>query len=301
MDNRIHISLASDDNYSQHLGVTIYSILENAKNPQKILLHLVDGGIKDENKKRLEMISNSFGSKIKWIKGDMNDFINLESFGHISKATYFRLILPNILNKIKKLIYLDCDLIVEGDIEELWGLDLKDKLLFAVKDSYESEIQRKKVLNIPKANSFFNSGVLLINCDKWRDKKVSKITLDYIIKNSSILVAPDQDALNAIYYNDWGEIPFEWNFYFDTFKRPELKNLNKKRSFKPKIIHFVSSSKPWSFLDIHPLKKRYWHYLKKTPWKNYKEKDKTLKNFFIKMLRYIRTYCPLGIKKFFKS
>lgn len=301
MDDKIHISLASDDNYSQHLGVTIYSLLKNSKNPKRIFLHIVDGGINPENKKRLESISNSFNSKINWINGDLERFNNLSSFGHISKATYFRLVLPDILKKIRKLIYLDCDLIVEGDIEDIWNSDLNGNLLLAVKDSYESEVKRKKVLKIPSEYSFFNSGVLLVNCIKWRKDKVSKNTLGYIQKNSSLLVAPDQDALNALYYKDWGELPFEWNYYFDTLKRPEFKNSNFHNSFKPKIIHFVSSSKPWSYLDIHPLKNRYWFYLKKTPWKNFKEKDRNVQNFFIKMLRYPRTYCPLKIKRFFKK
>ena len=303
MKNKIPVCFGLDNNYAQHAGVAIFSLLKNT-NPKNIIIYILETDLSKDNKKKLIEMVRNLGGKIKFIHSKDSCFKDLSSFSYISKATYQRLLLPDILKKEEKVIYLDCDIVVEGDISELYFTDLEDKLISAVPDSIESKNKRTKVLGIPLKYDFFNAGVMLINCKKWRDLKVQEKTIDYLKKNKKLIVGAEQDALNALFYNDWKRLPLEWNVYFDSIERAKKENLSKEEIEKikknPKIIHYVSSSKPWHYSDVHPLKKRYWYYLKQTPWKEYKYPDKNIKNFFYKIYRYIATYSPKKIKNFKK-
>jgi len=301
-EKKIPVCFAFDENYAQHTGVAIFSLLTNASSPSKIIFYLVGKDLSFKSKITIERMIKSFGANLKFIPPS-EDFKNLKSCRHIGMTTYQRLILPEVLNE-KKIIYLDGDMIVEGDISEIYQTNIKNSLLAAVPDSIESENKRCSELQIPWNRGYFNSGAMVINCDKWKNLDVTKKVIDYLKNNPDKLVAPEQDALNALFYDRWIKLPLEWNCYRDSIiraKKEGYKKRNIKKLKKPKIIHYVSSSKPWHYSDIHPLKKRYWFYLKQSPWKEFRYQDKTFGNFFYKIYRYVATFSPKKVNKIIKK
>ncbi|WP_396126164.1 glycosyltransferase family 8 protein [Anaerobacillus sp. CMMVII] len=182
------------------------------------------------------------------------------TIGYITKETYFRILLPELLSsKIKKVLYLDCDLIVKKDISELWNTDIKKYILAAVDESsmFGSGRRRrlKKELGISKRSRYFNAGVLLLNLKKWRKDGVSERIVNYL-KRHPKLTFMDQDALNAVLHNEWHQLDYKWNYttyHWDQF--PHV---------KPAIIHFCGWRKPWNS-DIR-YKEEYFKYLKSSMW-----------------------------------
>ncbi len=290
--NYINIGCASNDDFSQHLGVMLYSLLKNCSCPKKIIIYLMDGGISEKNKEKINSIIKKFNSKISYIKPDKKHLKGLIPYRHISIETYYRFSLIDNL-KSEKLLYIDADLVVLGDIKELYDNQFEDNIVFAIKDPGGSK-ERKLALGIPLEKHYFNAGVMLINCDKWRKEKISKKTIEYIKENPEKIQYADQDGLNAILIDRWEELDPSWNLitrlvYFKYLKLIKPPNYEKEDLSeivkKPKIIHYAGFIKPWFFLDPLPYKSVYWGYLKETPWKDYEYPDKNLSGA-IKRIKY---------------
>ena len=306
MKEMIHIGLACDNGYAQHTGVTIQSVLANCKHPEELHLHIINDGIKEENKLKLKQVVNSFGAHIEFITVDKNKLKELNREDYLGVQTYYRLLLPEVLPKVNKLIYLDSDLIIEKDIAGLWSYGFDKNIFLAVPEAPVNQKAGIERLNIPKEFEYFIAGVLVIDCDKYRKQHVAKKVLDYAMHNKEKLVSGDQDALNATMYNNWKAVPYEWDvcphFYFPDMIGKLGRDAVKKLRADPAIIHYTGPVKPWHYLDIHPLKNRYWHYLEQTPWKDYEFPDKNIKNRFKKIIKYALKLVPYQVKApLFKS
>ena len=134
----ISIVCTFDNNYSQHCGVLLASLFENNKNIY-FDIYIVSDFIDDVNKSRLFALVSAYSQRLYYIQIDKKKFEGLPfggKFSHISLATYYRLMLPEVLPvTLDKILYLDCDIIVNGRIESLWNIDLKYYTIGAVEDN----------------------------------------------------------------------------------------------------------------------------------------------------------------------
>jgi len=301
MDPDIEIGCSSNDSYCQHLGVMIYSLLKNCSCPERIKINLMDGSIKKENKDKLNSIIKRFGAKIKYLKPNLKKLEGLKECRHITLESYYRFdLIDNI--KSNKVLYLDADMIILADIKTLWENKFNKNIIFAIKDPGGSN-KKKEKLGITLNKNYFNAGVLLIDCKKWKKENISKKAIEYMKENPEKIEYADQDGLNAVLKDTWQELNPQWNLitrlvyykYLPFLKVPNYENEDLKNIIKnPKIIHYASFIKPWFFIDPSPFKKVYWDYLKETPWKDYKQPDKTFSGFFKRVNYYLRVV----IKKF---
>lgn len=257
------IVTASNDNYAQHLGVMLTSLLENSNNSSRIDIYIIDGDISEFNKSKLERIVKGYNGRVTFLKIDKKIFeycrMN-QNLNYITIETYYRTIIPDLLSKdISKALYLDCDIIVESDIDELWNTDISNYYLAAVDESqfYRKRSRRLKALSLPRDSFYFNAGVLLLNLEKWREKEVSKQIIKYIEVNQKKLKLMDQDALNVVLHDKWLPLDPKWNYIvlYHRLKYPlEI----------PVIIHFAGTEKPWN-AEI-PFKENYLKYLRNSLW-----------------------------------
>ena len=125
---------------------------------------------------------------------------------------------------------------------------------------------------------------MLINLAKWRKDCIAKRAMEWAESNKHNIVWWDQDILNVILEGQWSELHPKFNYIHEC-----MNNKFKKSPFKPLIIHFPDSLKPWHYLCKNPYKKLYWRYLNKTPYKDYREPDRDLKNMLKKALLYYET------------
>lgn len=276
---KINIVLSSDNQYVQHLVVTLSSMFENTQHAGQIKINIIDGGIDNSNKQFLQSLINRYHSEIHFLKINNDILKNVVVNGHISEATYYRILIPTLFSSmVSKIIYLDCDLVIRHDIFDLWNTDIGQYSLGAVK---VNDYYLHNELGIPQSASYFNAGILIMNISKWKKENHIPKVLDFISKYPEKLRAWDQDALNGVLYNDWYQIDYRWNLCSQVFQldyqTAGFSDLDvfEKTKGDPAIVHFTTGSKPWHYLNNHPYKAEYFKYLDISgyPYQKFREKE----------------------------
>ena len=211
----IQVVVAADNNYVMPLAVTVCSAAVNAAPERRLAFNVVHDGITAENRTRVNQslarvrITNA---SIEWIQAPLSKFKDLRITHHwITPLTFVRLLVPDLLpTSVDKAIYLDCDVAVMEDIGGLWDLDLGDKSLLAAQDLIgwvsdpSAGLANYRELGFPPDKKYFNAGVLVLNLRKWRISNTPQALLDYLREYREVIRASDQEALNAVLGNDWG-------------------------------------------------------------------------------------------------
>lgn len=247
-----------DKNYQQHFGVALTSVLLNNLD-NHFDVHIITDFIEDQLKQKLEKLSKNYKCSFYFYTiEDLDKFSKLKVSGHISKAAYYRLIMADLLpDNINKVLYLDSDLVVTSSLEELYNIEINNYFLAAAGFGANLEISQKKT---------FNSGVMLINLEKWRNENISKKVIDFAIKNKEKLAFWDQTALNRVIKGNYLKIEGKWNFQADLSPR-KIKNPDDNIDIEnAKIVHYVGASKPWYFWVSDKRKNIYKLYLNKSLW-----------------------------------
>ena len=273
---KINIVCAGNRNFIIPMKVMLKSLAVNTK--KNVEIFVLNKEWKENDKiDFMETFSNNKNISIKFL--DMESYECLKHFKttkNIPIESYFRLFLPEVLpDNVEQIIYLDGDIIVEGDIEELWNIPIGEHALMAVSEMfYEAHyvssplaLHTFKKLNIPEKSKYFNAGVLKINIKKWKENNIAKRIIDYLIENKDEVLWHDQDGLNAVLWNDWGELPSEWNVMTALFREEDFARIDMSKETacyimkNPKIIHYTNSKeKPWKETCTNPLKDRYFFY-----------------------------------------
>ncbi len=259
---RINYLYASDNNFAKVLGVSLYSLCKfNYKNINNI--YIISQDISVENKKRLNKISQDFNKKINFIEmPDFNKVLGEEAdIKRYSASMFSRIIIDTLLPKeVEKIIYLDCDTLVNSDLTELWRIDLKNKVMGAVNDYRSVYYQRN--LGIKDNNCYINSGVLLIDVNLYRKKEYEKKLILEIKKFNGAFEFPDNDAICRVMQDDIVLLPLKYNVssIFYMTKLEELKKIRKPNIINsdieienskknPSVIHFTTcflmNGRPW--------------------------------------------------------
>lgn len=274
----VHVALASDAKYVMPLAVAICSAAANCDRSRRLVFHVIQHGIRPDLQKRVEssLARSAFpDARIRWIATQLDQIRDLKvAHSYLSALTYGRLLIPYLLpSDVEKVLYLDSDLVVTDDLGELWDTDLRQKALFAVRDrsawvSSPGGLTNYRELGIPADAKYFNAGVLLINLRKWREAKISERVFDYLRTHRAILQMNDQEGLNAVLFDDWGELPFRWNWQIPW----RMYRLGKRtmewvpEEQRKSIVHFTTAEKPWlPGCDVEE-KRYFFDYLNRTDW-----------------------------------
>src|SRR3989344_3795219 len=271
------VVFSSSDQYAMLLGVALCSLFENKKGDYPVGVFVIDGGISAENKERLGILEKRYKFAITYVTPDGRLFKEIP-IPRLSQTAYFlpievyyRIAVARILPPTyRKAIYLDCDVVVRGDITELFNVDLAGKTAGVVADCFQDERRNhlKKLcesipaLGTPEELMYFNSGVLLIDLDLWRKRGIEEKLFKFIRENPGKLWAADQDALNIVLPGDYRQLSAKYNLIAEDPRQKNEKN--------PVIVHFAGGSKPWYLLSALPYQPDYVYYANKTPWKNRK-------------------------------
>ncbi|MGK7883518.1 MAG: glycosyltransferase family 8 protein [Crocosphaera sp.] len=251
---RLHMNVVFcfDKNYEQHFGVALTSMLLN-NTENNINVYIITDIIEKELKQKLDSLSKNYKCSFDcYTIEDSGRLKDVKVSGHISKAAYYRLMIPDILpQNINKVIYLDSDLVVKSSLEELYQVNVDNYFLAA-------QGARKK--------RYFNSGVMVLNLEQWRNEKISTKVLDWARENKDKLRFWDQTALNNIIGSNFVTIDRKWNMEVD-LTRKKTDKLNNTSDFdNANIIHFVGGRKPWYFWVLDKRKGIYDDYLQKSLW-----------------------------------
>jgi len=269
----VSIAFFSSDRYAVLLGTALCSLFENKKGDYAVRVFVVDMGISAKNKELLAILEKRYGFTITYATSDPGIFGGIP-LGAFPIEVYYRLIPARLLPPAcRKIILLDSDVIVRGDIKELFDIDLAGKTIGAVPD--EDQDKRQEHMKIllqsiaappdSKAETYFNSGMLLIDLDLWRKRGAEEQLLEFIRKDPNRpLPFADQDALNVIFLHDHKQLPVKYNLPAE-----RARDVNER---DPLIVHFVGGGKPWYFFSALPYQPEYVYYANKTPWRGKKYK-----------------------------
>lgn len=188
----------------------------------------------------------------------------------MSRVTFARLLIGRFLPPdIDRVLYFDSDLIVRGDLKELWDHDLAGKTIGAIRDVVP--YPNNSVLGLPPGAPYFNAGVMLIDLLRWRELEIGQRALDFACQHPDRILHWDQCALNLILCGDWVMLDPKWNFQTKEVggRRNGYMHFKKMRSHvrdAVRIVHFTGLSKPWHYENYHPIKEEYLKYRRCTPW-----------------------------------
>lgn len=280
----LHIVYASDDRFAEILGVSLVSLYENNTEMEEIYVYVLDSGISDANKDRLLSVCSKYQrEKLRFISArDISKILSMDvSTDRGSLSQYARLFVSRDLpDTLERVLYLDCDIIINDSLAPLWNLDLEGKTIAALKDAFSK--QYRKNIDLQPNDVMFNSGVMLIDLKKWKENHIEKKLLAFIKRHRGIIQQGDQGALNAVLSKDTYCFHPRFNsvtIFYD-FTYPEMMVYRKPVDFysekdvrqaveHPVIIHYTTSFtsvRPWIEGSQHPYRDKWLLYKSKSPW-----------------------------------
>jgi lipopolysaccharide biosynthesis glycosyltransferase len=284
---KVSICFLADDNYSQHLCVTLFSLLESSRNSY-LDIHVLDGGVREQNRNRIVQSLKIFSNfRLTYHQFEKNIFKGFPLWRD-TDMVYARMLAPQILSDFDKVIFLDSDLIVQHAISDLWDLDLQEKSLLACSNPIPSHQGKfSEIYATEKKGLLFNTGVLVMNLKKMRELDAVQNLLALTKRNGHKLISADEDVFNLLFHEDFGRVDPRWNvmaFFFNA-KSHRYTTCSKKEfeacKTSPFIIHF-DGFKPWEIGSLHPHRGLYYSYLRKTKYADFRPKFRSgqlLKNF----------------------
>ena len=303
--NRINIICATDDNYAPYCGVMLTSLFENNKERRVNVYILIGTSLSVQNEDNLYKTAKKYGQEIQFciVDGSLVDKFKIrgEDKKHLSMVTYYRLFTEELLPKeVDLVLYLDCDIIVDGNIGELFDMDWTDVAIGTVSDMCTEWDEYYKRLQYEKSVGYFNAGVVMMNLDYWRKHHMAKLCFDYLANNYERLENNDQDVLNVVMKDKKIALPVTYNYqiqfqmpyFFSTFP-PNIKE-NILQTSSPKIIHYAAELKPWmAYYYSYPFYDLWQKYKKLSLWRYMPDQLPQAHKF----VAFVKRYClwPLGI------
>lgn len=240
------IVLGADNHYMDKVETTIKSICSKNK---EVKFYVFNSDLPTEWFQLMDKRLSVLGSEIVNVKVTeslINQF-HLPT-PHLSSATYLRYFIPTIVFE-KRVLYLDSDIIVTADLTSLFEFPLDGCPLAAVPD-------------IPNTSEGFNSGVLLIDTDRWREDDIQNQLLNLTIKHHEHVYG-DQEILNMLFKDRWKKLSLSYNLQvgYDTY-RHSLGDNEWYHLFEgiPNIIHYTTQNKPWSHYRFNRFRDIWWFY-----------------------------------------
>lgn len=264
----IHVVLGSDENFAQHLAVTIASILYNTRT--RVVFHIMHDGLREETIARIVACGEIGLAQFNFILLSLAEFSDLPSRANISLMTYARMKIPSLLPTLSRVLYLDCDVVVMTDLTPLWLVELGQHPVGACLDYISPH--KVRVLNVDPLR-YFNAGVMLMNLDAVRAMGFNDIVVKGFSDPNRIF-SHDQDFLNLIFKNNWQHLHSRWNVVMHhSWLRSKRLKIYEFDEFAealkaPGIIHYTGV-KPSLYLHDSPFREHYWFYLAMTGFRDY--------------------------------
>ena len=277
MTDIINLLCATDKNFVPYCGIMLTSLFENNKEEKLCVYIIVDNSVKDKDRKLFVKLGEQYHQQIELISVDESTFAQYPVYNkQWTNSIYYRLLAAELLpNTIDKLIYLDCDIIVNGHIREMWEIDIANYAVGVVPDIWAPRQDVYERLDLKNDGLFFNSGSMLINLKYWREKQLSEQFLDYIKNNFEKLWFNDQDTLNGVLVDQKLIIPVTCNYQIVFLKKALLATFSTEwqkqilETISPLIIHYAAPTKPWMIIYYNmPFLSQWRYYRDMSYWRN---------------------------------
>lgn len=266
----IHIASCCDEGYAPFVTVMMASALSNHHGSRPIHFHFVSDNVNEASLDAMRRNVEHRGGTLHVYPADNRVFSELPT-SRFGLAAYQRIMLAEYLPaSLDRIVYIDADTLVLGDVEGLWRTDIGTAALAAVEDLSRSA---SETIGIARSD-YFNSGVLIQDLDQWRRHDLHHQVAEYAANHAHQLKYMDQCSLNAVFNGDWFRLPPSWNQQATIHKviRKYARGSGYSRTAlkqaiaAPRIIHFTGPQKPWYYASFHPESRIYQYYLQHIDW-----------------------------------
>lgn len=278
--NNIAIAFASNDFFVPYMATMIYSVAVNGSEENNYDIVILTSDISKENEQILVNMLVDFTNvslRIVNVEKYVSEYnFYTENKDGLTKETYYRLLIPEIMAEYDKVLYLDGDMVALVDVADLFHTDLTGYLLASSRDfcgliEYynpltELKKYRDKELKLKQPNDYFIAGMLLINIKEFQELYDTEYLLDFA--TSREWRQHDQDVLNVLCEGkvklvsaSWDVMKPEFNQYLPEYLQRELCASIENA----KIVHFGGDRKPWLCMDA-PFSEYFWQYAARTPY-----------------------------------
>lgn len=302
-DNYCAVCFSSSNYYVPYLTTAIHSLIENSNQEWNYDIVIFNKDISETNQTIIKKTYEKENISIRFYSvKTIFEGTNIAVPTHIDTVTietYYRLLTPYIMKQYNKVLFLDSDIMVLSDVNDLYSKDISQYALAASHEilleaahieawykalTNEEENERKiksvekgveaclkhvNSVGVENTKDYFQAGVILFNCNYFNKNNYVETLFENIQRRNYGIV--DQDALNELCHKNAFILNGQWNFtplnQGDYFMHMREENRQIQLAIKePKILHFVGSGmKPWNLYEgyYHAI---WWEYARKTPY-----------------------------------
>lgn len=273
-----YVCYVADKNVESSLWISIYSLIKHVKSENEYTIFIIDAGVTPHFIDRLlNTYSTAPHIEIQFIEADHNLIHDIPPPRNVGRAVYHKLIIPDFIpSRVNKLVYLDTDTLVLTDIRSLYRHNVGNNVLLGVQEYPAPLISQTKsitglvdIIDFPDERHYYNTGVLVINLDRWKETDVTRRSIRLLLDHYDRLTVDDQDALNGTIIDEWGTLAPSWNAQINalvekhkTIKYKDLiGNVTCRDLFDaPRIVHFNHHPKPVNPAYRGPFREMYISY-----------------------------------------
>lgn len=258
----LEVACAADSAYLPHAATMIHSLLQRHGPASIHLLH--PEGLDDDVLATMADWVEHHGGTLRVHAIADRVVEHLPALPRLPRVMWYRIFLGELLPQSERVLYLDCDTLVVDSLEPLWATSLDGYLLGAVDNVADAD-------DAPRG--YFNSGVLLMDLDRWRNEACAEQIAAFATERGGRLTFPDQDALNTVLGAQRLALHPRWNCQNSLFYLPGARAVFGEDALReavdsPAILHFEGPelAKPWHYLSKHPYRDTYLAHRAETPW-----------------------------------
>jgi lipopolysaccharide biosynthesis glycosyltransferase len=243
---------AADERFAAHFAAMLHSAWTQHPTAE---FYLLDCGIKPGTLADLRAFAISRGIQLTFFNIDVTLIRDLPTNKALSLATYARLLIPDLFpGSVERVLYLDADCVVVGDLTALWRFEMGNAAIAAVEDGGGARLEREIGIEVAD-EGYVNAGVMLMNLVVWRRDNLATAVMAFASKYNPRML--DQPGINVACSGKIALLVKKWNFQVHKLHRP-------KQWLEPSIIHFSGEQKPWFYSDV-PFAAIYLHHRNQTP------------------------------------
>lgn len=271
----IPIFFATNKQYIPYLSVALTSLIRNRAREYAYEIYVLNNNIPEEEFDNLKCYGIE-NIKITTVNISRHISIILKEMRlsqYLTVEAYFRIMAPLLFSNYEKIIYIDCDTVILNDLTALYHTSLDKNIIGAILDPYEEpgwSLDMKKLLP-GYVKQYFNSGVLLLNINKFQEYKVYDRFIDEL-KKGITYPSCDQDIINIICQGKIKSLDPKWNYLWHYYAKRAFAYSSKENFIKwlpafadPWIVHYASDIKPWKYDDGH-FSHIWWRYARYSPY-----------------------------------
>lgn len=259
----LHIVSGGDARIAEPLMAMVASLIRNGGG-HPVVLHILDVGIRSVAGPAMERLARRTQGRLvlDWCEVRIEQFEALPDRPDLPRESFIRLAIPDVLApEVRRVVWLDCDILVQSDLRGLHDTNLDGAPLAAVREFGSRTLAGMMDLGgmegVPadlEREVGFNAGVLVLDLDAWRRERIARRVLEFSHRHARILRFAEQDGLNVLLAGRWRAVDLSWNAQMGTLRSmprfpaerfpPEVLARRLELMEQPRLIHFCGD-RPW--------------------------------------------------------